>query len=77
MDQVLDNRPVDFQRGGVRGRDRGRGGDRGRGQPPARGSGNQGRAVDRIGRFPSDYQKCVTAGGEIICVGFQQGRCKK
>ena len=27
-------------------------------------------AVDRVGRFPGDYRKCVTGAGEVICVVF-------
>ena len=56
---------------------RGRGG---RGNRPPRGGGQPGAGrglTDRVGRYPGDWKKCVTAGGESICVAFQMGRCKK
>ena len=67
------------QPAGGRGRDRFRE-RRSRGQPgpPGPPGAPSGRVYgDRVGRFPGDYKKCITGGGEVICVAFQTGRCKK
>ena len=67
--------------GQMSGAPRGRGRGRRRGAPPAgAGAGpglGAGARVDRVGRSPGDWKKCVSAAGEVICVAFQLGRCKR
>lgn len=59
-------------RGGRGGR-----GNRGRGNPAPAIPGGAAIREDRVGRFPGDWKKCVTATGEVICVAYQMGRCKR